>query len=79
MKQILRCFLNLICNEVPKENMGLRKCFLPYNIQVTGEPLMKRSDDNAEALKKRLQAYHEQTKPLVSYYNKRGEALYIIV
>ena len=33
---------------------------------------MRRSDDNAEALKKRLEAYHKQTKPLVDYYSKRG-------
>ena len=40
--------------------------------QVTGEPLVRRSDDNAEALKKRLAAYHQQTKPLVEYYAKQG-------
>jgi len=39
---------------------------------VTGEPLVRRSDDNAEALKKRLGSYHAQTKPLVDYYSKRG-------
>ncbi|XP_034109486.1 adenylate kinase [Drosophila albomicans] len=39
---------------------------------ITGEPLMRRSDDNAEALKKRLESYHKQTKPLVDYYGLRG-------
>ncbi|KAL8991704.1 MAG: hypothetical protein Q9169_007727 [Polycauliona sp. 2 TL-2023] len=39
---------------------------------VTGEPLIQRSDDNAETLKKRLGAYHEQTAPVVSYYQKTG-------
>lgn len=39
---------------------------------VTGEPLIKRSDDNVDALKKRLNAYHTQTKPLVDYYQIRG-------
>lgn len=39
---------------------------------VTGEPLIKRSDDNIEALKKRLNTYHTQTKPLVDYYQIRG-------
>ncbi|CAD7011482.1 unnamed protein product, partial [Ceratitis capitata] len=39
---------------------------------ITGEPLIRRSDDNAEALKKRLEAYHKQTKPLVDYYAVRG-------
>uniref|UniRef100_A0A0B7B867 Adenylate kinase n=1 Tax=Arion vulgaris TaxID=1028688 RepID=A0A0B7B867_9EUPU len=39
---------------------------------VTGEPLIRRADDNAEALKKRLESYHKQTKPLVDYYSKQG-------
>ncbi|XP_063698933.1 adenylate kinase [Culicoides brevitarsis] len=39
---------------------------------VTGEPLIRRSDDNAEALKKRLESYHKQTKPLADYYALRG-------
>jgi len=39
---------------------------------ITGEPLIRRSDDNAEALKKRLEAYHTQTRPLASYYALRG-------
>ncbi|XKL63506.1 hypothetical protein PGB90_005870 [Kerria lacca] len=39
---------------------------------ITGEPLVKRSDDNAETLKKRLQTYHEQTVPLVDYYKRKG-------
>ena len=39
---------------------------------MTGEPLIRRSDDNAEALKKRLEAYHTSTKPLVKYYSARN-------
>ena len=39
---------------------------------VTGEPLMKRKDDNEEALKKRLDAFHKQTMPVVDYYSKQG-------
>uniref|UniRef100_M3XK55 Adenylate kinase 3 n=1 Tax=Latimeria chalumnae TaxID=7897 RepID=M3XK55_LATCH len=39
---------------------------------VTGEPLVKRSDDNENTLKSRLFAYHTQTTPLVNYYRKRG-------
>jgi len=40
----------------------------PMKDDITGEPLIRRSDDNVEALKKRLEAYHKQTKPLVDYY-----------
>jgi adenylate kinase len=31
-----------------------------------------RPDDNAEALKKRLEVYHGQTAPLIAYYRDRG-------
>lgn len=31
-----------------------------------------RADDNAEALKKRLDVYHAQTAPLVAYYREKG-------
>ncbi|KAH9907787.1 adenylate kinase cytosolic [Xylariomycetidae sp. FL2044] len=39
---------------------------------VTGEPLVQRSDDNADALKKRLATYHLQTAPVVGYYKNTG-------
>ena len=39
---------------------------------ITLEPLIRQSDDNTEALKKRLGVYHEQTKPLISYYSRKG-------
>ncbi|KAH8677692.1 adenylate kinase-domain-containing protein [Xylariales sp. PMI_506] len=39
---------------------------------ITGEPLIQRSDDNAEALKKRLATYHAQTAPVVGYYKNTG-------
>ncbi|KAI1323458.1 adenylate kinase-domain-containing protein [Xylariaceae sp. FL0255] len=39
---------------------------------VTGEPLIQRSDDNADALKKRLATYHAQTAPVVGYYKNTG-------
>lgn len=44
----------------------------PMTDDISGEPLIKRSDDNVEALKKRLLTYHNQTKPLVDYYQIKG-------
>uniref|UniRef100_A0A8C9I544 Adenylate kinase active site lid domain-containing protein n=1 Tax=Piliocolobus tephrosceles TaxID=591936 RepID=A0A8C9I544_9PRIM len=44
----------------------------PMKDDITGEPLIRRSDDNEKALKIRLQAYHTQTTPLIEYYRKRG-------
>ena len=35
---------------------------------ITGEPLVQRDDDQEDTVKKRLEVYHEQTEPLVSYY-----------
>jgi len=37
---------------------------------VTGEDLVQRDDDKEETVKKRLDIYHSQTKPLVEYYSK---------
>ncbi|BBL33836.1 adenylate kinase [Nitrosomonas stercoris] len=37
---------------------------------VTGEALVLRDDDREETVRKRLQVYHEQTQPLVDYYQK---------
>jgi adenylate kinase len=39
-------------------------------MQARGEPV--RADDNAESLKKRLDAYHAQTAPLSHYYRRKG-------
>jgi len=35
---------------------------------VTGEPLVQRDDDKEETVKKRLEVYASQTRPLVDYY-----------
>lgn len=43
---------------------------------VTGEPLIQRDDDQEETVRKRLDVYHSQTKPLVEFYSdwaKTGE------
>jgi adenylate kinase len=37
---------------------------------VTGEDLIQREDDKEATIKKRLEVYHSQTKPLVDYYSK---------
>jgi len=37
-----------------------------------GQELVLREDDKEETVAKRLQVYHEQTKPLIDYYEKQG-------
>lgn len=60
----------------PASGRSYHKIFNPpkqsMKDDVTGEPLVQRSDDNEEALKKRLTTYHEQTSPVVGYYQKTG-------
>jgi adenylate kinase len=37
-----------------------------------GSRLVQRDDDKPETIKKRLEVYHDQTKPLIDYYESRG-------
>jgi adenylate kinase len=37
-----------------------------------GKPLRQRDDDRPEVIEKRLRTYHEQTEPLIDYYEQRG-------
>ena len=60
----------------PASGRSYHKIFNPpkqaMKDDITGEPLVQRSDDNAEALKKRLVTYHDQTTPVVGYYKNTG-------
>ncbi|MBI5658323.1 MAG: adenylate kinase [Nitrosomonadales bacterium] len=50
---------------------------VPGKDDVTGEDLVQRPDDKEDTVIKRLEVYHEQTKPLVQYYSawaKSGDA-----
>jgi adenylate kinase len=38
----------------------------------TGEPLIQRKDDAPETVRHRLKVYHDETSPLVAFYQKRG-------
>lgn len=68
-------FISLL-NEILFLALGYHEEFHPPKVEmkddITGEPLVRRSDDNAEALKKRLETYHTQTRPLANYYALRG-------
>ena len=37
-----------------------------------GGELYQRDDDTVETVEKRIEVYHEQTKPLIDYYDKKG-------
>ena len=40
---------------------------------ITGEPLIQREDDKEETVRKRLEVYSAQTRPLVIYYSRWAE------
>tara|TARA_Y100000588_G_scaffold355109_1_gene410023 strand:+ start:47 stop:715 length:669 start_codon:yes stop_codon:yes gene_type:complete len=40
----------------------------------TGEPLIQRDDDKEQTVKRRLEVYHDQTEPLISYYTRWNES-----
>lgn len=37
-----------------------------------GSPLVQRDDDKPDTVKRRLEVYHEQTRPLIGYYEDQG-------
>jgi adenylate kinase len=47
----------------PKKDMICDKC---------GGPLYQRPDDTPEVIKKRIQVYEQQTRPILQYYKKKG-------
>lgn len=43
---------------------------IPNKDDITGEALIQRKDDTELTIRERLRIYHQQTKPLLSYYKK---------
>ena len=57
------------------------KCGATYHVSMLngkttcdkcGEELVQRNDDKAETVLNRLKVYHDQTAPLIGYYEKKG-------
>jgi len=58
-------------------NEGYHDSFKPTKVEGTcdecgGTKFIRRPDDNAETVSSRLEAYHEQTAPLLPYYREKG-------
>lgn len=66
-----------ICNRWihPASGRSYNTKFSPPKVEgkddITGEALVKRKDDNEATLKNRLQAFHQQTTPLIAYYKSK--------
>ena len=73
-------------DELVKRLTGRRtckKCGMMYHVMfkppkeegkcdVCGGELYQRADDNEETVRNRLKVYHEQTEPIIAYYEKKG-------
>jgi len=71
----LHCFLFTPRGPRLLLRLFVRSIFSPIALmhQVTGEPLMRRSDDTADKLRSRLKAFHQQTQPVIDYYERAGK------
>jgi adenylate kinase len=47
---------------------------VPDRDDVTGEPLIQREDDREDTVRKRLEVYRRQTRPLVDYYTRWADS-----
>ena len=43
---------------------------------MTGEPLVQREDDREDTVRKRLEVYRAQTRPLIDYYQRHAAGKY---
>lgn len=59
----------------PASGRSYHEKFAPPKVagqdDITGEPLVRRKDDNADTLKSRLAAFHAQTAPVIQFYKDR--------
>lgn len=77
MKRILGRFSCKECNAIYNKYTLLPKVKKGENTWICNEcgaeiKFEQRSDDTEEALKKRLNVYEENTKPIIEYYGKKG-------
>ena len=60
----------------PASGRSYHKLFNPPKVpgkdDVTGEALIQRADDNEASMKVRLDAFHQQTQPVIDYYRQKG-------
>lgn len=79
--------LDISDQEVQERMIGRQtceQCHVPYHTRFSppkkegicdlcGASLIRRSDDTERVIVYRLQMYHQQTQPLIDYYEKKGE------
>ena len=60
----LKCGATYHIEHIPPKQEGI--------CDVCGSELVQRDDDKPETVQNRLSVYHEQTQPLIDYYNAKG-------
>ena len=60
----LKCGATYHIEHIPPKKEGI--------CDTCGSELVQRDDDKPETVQNRLSVYHEQTQPLIDYYNKKG-------
>ena len=91
-RTIRKCILIEVSDEECIKRISARRicseCKADYNTiyikprqegicDVCGGVLIQRDDDKPEAIKERLKIYHEETEPLIDFYEKKGVLLRI--
>lgn len=71
VERISGCFTCAKCGEGYHDHFKSPK--VPGVCDVCGgTEFSRRADDNAQTVRQRLQAYHTQTTPIITYYDRRG-------
>ena len=60
----LKCGATYHVDYIPPKKDGI--------CDICGSDLVQRDDDKPETVKKRLEVYHDQTQPLIDYYDKKN-------
>ncbi len=60
----LKCGATYHIEHIPPKKEGI--------CDVCGSELVQRDDDKPETVQNRLKVYHDQTQPLIDYYNEKG-------
>jgi adenylate kinase len=64
-------FLDQLLIEINQQDYAALELFVPDDVLVERLLLRGRADDNADVIRKRLVIYHQQTSPLIAFYQKQ--------
>ena len=59
-------------------NLGWNPPLTPGHCDKCGAALTQRKDDRPEVIRERLQVYHQTTRPLIDFYQQRGQYVAVV-